>query len=85
MTNVRYQAQPATKQPRPVFWAALRKGLAAVVLVVLYCVLPPDWRWDSGTALRLVVPWYLLLASTCFLMQRTAAANFVQPLRAWRR
>ncbi len=45
----------------------------------------PDWRWDSGTALRLVVPWYLLLASTCFLMRRTVAANFIQPLRAWRR
>lgn len=85
MTNVRYQAQPATKRPRPVFWAALRNVVAAVVLVVLYCMLLPDWRWDSGTALRLVVPWYLLLASTCFLMQRTAAENFVQPLRAWRR
>lgn len=85
MTNVRYQAQPATKRPRPVSWAALRNVVAAVVLVVLCCMLLPDWRWDSGTALRLVVPWYLLLASTCFLMQRTAAENFVQPLRAWRR
>jgi hypothetical protein len=85
MTNVRYQAQPATKRPRPVFSAALRNVLAAVVLVVLYFVLPPDWRCDSGTALRLVVPWYLLLASTCFLMEQTAAANFIQPVRAWRR
>jgi hypothetical protein len=84
MTNVRYQARPAARRPRPVFWAVLCSVLAAMVLVVLY-VLPPDWRWDSGTALRLVLPWYLLLASTCFLMERTAAANFTQPVRALRR
>lgn len=85
MTNVRYQARPAAKRPWPVFWAVLRSVLAAVVLVVLYYVLPPDWRWGSGTALRLVLPWYLLLAATCFLMERTAAANFTQPVRALRR
>ena len=85
MTNVRYQARPAAKRPRPVFWAVLRSAFAAVVLVVLYCVLPPDWRWDSGTALRLVLSWYLLFASTYSLMERTAAANFTQPVRALRR
>lgn len=68
MTNVRYQARPAAKRPRPVFWAVPRSVLAAVVLVVL-----------------LVLPWYLLFAFTCFLMARTAAANFTQPVRALRR
>jgi hypothetical protein len=65
MTNVRYQARPAAKRPRPVFWAVPRSALAA--------------------ALGLVLPWYLQLASTCFLMERTAAANFTRLVRALRR
>jgi hypothetical protein len=85
MTNVRYQAQPAAKRRRPVFWAALRSVLAAEVLVILYCVLPLDWRWEPGTALALVVPLYVLFASTYFLMERTAAGNLTQPAPALRR
>lgn len=85
MTNVRYHAQPAAKRSRPVSWAVLRSVLAAEVLVVPYYVLPPGWRRDSGTALALVVPLYLLFAFVCSLMERTAAGNFTQPVRALRR
>jgi hypothetical protein len=73
MTIVHYQAPPAAKRPRPVFWAVLRSVLAAVVLVALYYVLSLDWRWDSDTALRLVIPFPLLFASTCCLMERISA------------
>ena len=54
MTNQRFQALPAAKRRRLVFWAVLRGVLVAVVLVVLYYVLPLDRRWDSGTAIRLL-------------------------------
>jgi hypothetical protein len=80
MTNVRYQALPAAKRPRPVFRAVLRSVLAAVVLVALCYVLPLGWRWDSDTALGLALPLYLLFPSTCSLRERTSAANFTQPL-----
>lgn len=85
MTNVRCQAQPAAKRSRPVFWAVLRSVLAAEVLVVVCYVLPLDWPRDSGTALALVLPPYLLFASACSLMERTAAGDFTLPARALRR
>jgi hypothetical protein len=48
-------------------------------------VLSLDWRRDSGTALALVVPLYLLSASAYSQMERTAAGSFTQPVRALRR
>jgi hypothetical protein len=54
-------------------------------LVVLYDVLALGWRRDSGAAPGLVVPLYLLFASTYFVMERTFAATFTRPVRAWRR
>jgi Ion channel len=45
---------PANRR-RLIFWAALRSVLIAAVLVVLYYVLPLDRRWDSDTAVRLVI------------------------------
>ena len=55
MTNQHFQALPAAKRRRLIFGAVLRSVLAAVVLVVLYYVLPLDRRWDSDTAIRLLV------------------------------
>ena len=55
MTNQHFQALPAAKRRRLIFRAVLRSVLAAVVLVVLYYVLPLDRRWDSGTAIGLLI------------------------------
>ena len=54
MANQNFQALPALKRRRLIFWAVLRSVLVAVVLVVLYYVLPLD-RWDSATAIRLLI------------------------------
>ena len=55
MANQHFQALPAAKRRRLIFWAVLRSVLVAVVLVVLYYVLPLDRRWDSDTAIRLLI------------------------------
>ena len=55
MTNQNFQALPAAKRRRLIFWAVVRSVLVAAVLVVLYYVLPLDRRWDSGTAVRLLI------------------------------
>ena len=56
MTNQHFlQALPAAKRRRLIFWAVLRGVLVAVVLVVLYYVLPLDRRWDSDTVIRLLI------------------------------
>ena len=55
MTNQDFQALPTAKRRRLVFSAVLRGVLVAVVLVVLYYVLPLNGRWDSETAIRLLV------------------------------
>ena len=55
MTNQNFQALPAAKRRRLMFWAVVRSVLVAAVLVVLYYVLPLDRRWDSGTAVRLLM------------------------------
>jgi len=55
MTNQHFQALSAAKRRRLIFRAVLRSVLAAVVLVVLYYVLPLDRRWDPDTAIRLLV------------------------------
>ncbi len=54
MTNQHFQALPAAKRRRLIFWAVLRSVLVAVVLVVLYYVLPLD-RWGSDAAIRLLI------------------------------
>jgi Ion channel len=46
---------PPAKRRQLIFWAAARSVLIAAVLVVLYYVLPLDRRWDSDTAVRLLV------------------------------
>ena len=46
MTNQPFQALPVAKRRRLIFRGVLRSVLAAVVLVVLYYVLPLDRRWD---------------------------------------
>jgi len=55
MTNQHFQALPAAKRRRLIFRAVLRSVLVAVVLVVLYYVLPLDRGWGTGTAIRLLI------------------------------
>ncbi len=55
MTNQDFQTLPTVKRRRLVFSAVLRGVLVAVVLVVLYYVLPLNGRWDSQAAIRLLV------------------------------
>jgi hypothetical protein len=54
MTNQRFHALPAAKRRRLVFWAVLRGVVVAVVLVILYYVLPLDRPWGSSAAIRLL-------------------------------
>jgi voltage-gated potassium channel len=55
MTAEHVRELPAAKRRRLIFWAALRSVLIAAVLVVLYYLLPLDRRWDSDTAVRLLI------------------------------
>ena len=55
MTGKRYQDLPPAKRRLLILWVTLRSLLTATVLVVLYYVLPLDRRWDSDTAVRLLV------------------------------
>ncbi len=55
MANQHFQALPTAKRRRLIFRAVLRSVLVAVVLVVLYYVLPLDRRWGSDTAIRLLI------------------------------
>ena len=55
MTKQDFQDLPPATRRRLVVRAVLRSVLAAAVLVVLYYVLPLDRRWDSGTAIRLLI------------------------------
>ena len=53
MTIDPYQELPAAKRRRLIYGAALRGLLTAIVLVVLYYVLP-DRSWNDRTALRIL-------------------------------
>jgi voltage-gated potassium channel len=55
MTGQPGQDLPAAKRRRLIAWAALRSLLTATVMVVLYYLLPLDRRWDSDTAVRLLI------------------------------
>ena len=55
MKNQRFHALSAANRRRLVFWAILRGVVVAVVLIVLYYVLPLDRPWGSGTAIRLLI------------------------------
>ena len=114
MTIDPHQELSAAKRRRLIYGATLRGLLTAIVLVVVYYVLP-DRLWNDHTALRflagllifagitawqiktitssrypglkaaqalgLLLPLYLLVfASTYYVMERTSAANFSQPL-----
>ena len=55
MTDERYQDLPSAKRRRLIAWAVVRIVLIAVVLVVVYYLLPLDRPWDSDTAVRLLI------------------------------
>jgi hypothetical protein len=55
MTDRLYQELPSARRRWLVFWAVLRGVLGAVVLVVLYYVLPLDEPWNGDTAVRILI------------------------------
>ncbi len=55
MSNEHLHDLPPAKRRRVVLWAVLRGALNVTVLVILYYVIPLDRRWDTDTALRLVI------------------------------
>ena len=109
-----FQDLPSAKRRRLICWAALRALLTAIVLMVLYYVLPYQsfndhtaprilvgllvffciaiWQVrtiagsrypgvQAAQALGLILPLYLVVfASTYYVLERTSAANFTQPL-----
>ena len=81
MTNQNFQALPAAKRRRLIFRAVLRSVLAAVVLVVLYYVLPLGRRWDSGTAIGLLIG-ILVFAGVMVWQVRAIAGSRYPGLRA---
>jgi voltage-gated potassium channel len=55
MSDEHYQGLTPARRRRLILWAGVRSVLIAAVLVVLYYVLPLDRRWDSDTAIRLLI------------------------------
>jgi voltage-gated potassium channel len=81
MTGERYQDLPPAKRRRLMLRAALRSLLIATVLVVLYYVFPLDRRWDSDTAVRLLVG-VLVFAGVMVWQVRAIASSRYPGLRA---
>jgi len=81
MTGERYQDLPPAKRRRLIAMAALRSVLIAAALVVLYYVLPLDRRWDSDTAVRLLVG-LLVFAGVVVWGVRTIAGSRYPGVRA---
>ena len=81
MANQHFGALPAAKRRRLIFWAVLRSVLVAVVLVVLYYVLPLDRRWGSDTAIRLLIG-ILVFAGVMVWEVRAIAGSRYPGLRA---
>jgi hypothetical protein len=81
MTDQQYQDLPRAKRRSLIVWAALRSLLVAVVLVVLYYVLPLDRPVDSDTAIRLLVG-LLVFAGVMVWAVRTIAGSRYPGMRA---
>ena len=81
MTNQHFHALPTAKRRRLIFQAVLRSVLAAVVLVVLYYVLPLDRRWDTNTVIRLLIG-ILVFAGVMVWEVRSIAGSRYPGLRA---
>jgi voltage-gated potassium channel len=63
MTSDPYQELPAAKRRRLIYWAVLRGLLAAIVMIVLYYVLPYQ-SFNDHTALRILVGLLVFVAIT---------------------
>ena len=81
MTGAYYQDLPPAKRRRLMLRAVLRSLLTATVLVVLYYVLPLDRRWDSDTAVRLLIG-LLVFAGVMVWHVRAIAGSRYPGLRA---
>ena len=75
MANQNFKALPAPKRRRLIFWAVLRSVLVAVVLVVLYYVLPLN-RWDAGTAIRLLIGIVVFVGVMVWEVRAIAASRY---------
>jgi len=76
MTGERYQDLPPAIRRRLIFWAALRSVVVGTVLVVLYYVLPLDRRWDSDTAVRLLVGVLVFVGVTVWHVRAIAGSRY---------
>jgi len=80
MTGESFQDLPPAKRRRQILRAVLRTVLIAAVLVVLYYVLPLGRRWDSDTAVRLLIG--LLVAGVVVWGVRIVAGSRYPGVRA---
>ena len=76
MTGKRYQDLPPAKRRLLILWATLRSLLTATVLVVLYYVLPLDRRWDSDTAVRLLIGLLVFVGVMVWQIRTIAGARY---------
>jgi Ion channel len=81
MTGERMQDQPPAQRRRLIAGAVVRSVLIAAVLVVLYYVLPLDRRWDSDTAVRLLIG-LVVVAAVLVWGVRTIAGSRYPGIRA---
>ncbi len=76
MTVEHGQDLPPAVRRRLIFWAALRGVLIATVLVVLYYLLPLDRRWDSDTAIRLLIGLLVFAGAIVWGVKAIAGARY---------
>jgi voltage-gated potassium channel len=81
MTDGHHQGLPAKQRRRLIIWAVMRSLLSAVVLVVVYYLLPFDRSWDSEAVIRLLIG-LLVFAGLMVWAVRSIAGSRYPGLRA---
>jgi voltage-gated potassium channel len=81
MSGGHYQGLPAKQRRRLIIWAVVRSLLSAMVLVVVYYLLPLDRSWDSETVIRLLIG-LLVFAGLMVWAVRSIAGSRYPGLRA---
>jgi hypothetical protein len=76
-----YQGLPAKQRRRLIIWAVVRSLLSAMVLVVVYYLLPLDRSWDSEIVIRLLIG-LLVFAGLMVWAVRSIAGSRYPGLRA---
>ncbi len=81
MTDGHNRGLPARHPRRLIIWAVVRSLLCAVVLVVVYYLLPLDRSWDSKAVIRLLIG-MLVFAGVMVWAVRSIAGSRYPGLRA---